>query len=75
MTYSDCRYPWESNEDFRLSVIGWDYAHYEDAIEIELTNKVFNQEPITFNKVGKHHTVSELVEECKEAIDYIKEIY
>ena len=75
LTYSDCRYPWETNEDFRLSVIGWDYAHYGDGKEYDLVKKIFNKELIPFNEYGHHYTESELVEDCMKAIDYIKENY
>lgn len=73
LTYSDCRYPWETSEDFRLSVIGWDYAHYGDAIEKDLVCKIFNKELNTTHEYGKHYSVPELIEECMKAIDYIME--
>lgn len=73
LTYSDCRYPWETAEDFRLSVIGWDYAHYGDATEPDLVKKLFNKELTFYHDFGKHYSIKELTDECMKAIDYIKE--
>lgn len=78
LTYSGCKYPWETNENFRLSVIGWDYAHYNDGKEYDLVKQIFNEELIqytNFINYGKHYSVSELKEHCMKAIDYIKENY
>lgn len=75
LTYSDCRYPWEIAEDFRLSVIGWDYAHYGDGLEYDLTKELFNTEPTRYHDYDKHYSLSELTDECMKAIDYIKENY
>lgn len=75
LTYSDSRYPWESNNDFRLSVIGWDYAHSGDGMEYDLAKKLFNKEPFFNFYSGKHYSLSDLTDECMEAIEYIKENY
>lgn len=74
LTYSNSRYPWESNESFRTWIIGWDYGHCDDAYENDLSESIFKESYTPKHSIGyEHHTLEEIIEDCMKAIDYIKE--
>ena len=70
LTWSDCRYPYQHDDTDRW-IIGWDYGHCNDAYENELEMIVFG-DSLRYAGVGNvHHTLSEIIEDCQQAIDEI----
>lgn len=70
LTWSDCRYPYQY-EDTDRWIIGWDYMHCDDAYETELERIIFGND-LRYEGFGYvHHTLSELIEHCEQAIDEI----
>lgn len=69
LTYSDFKYPWEREKDENKWIIGWDYGHYNDALEVALVKTVFDK-TVTDKFLGTiNHTLPELTNDCIEAID------
>ena len=77
LTYSDDHYPYEKKEtgNFDKWIIGWDYAHFGDAVETDLVFDIFKTDIKQYHpfEYGKHHTVEELILDCKTEIDNILE--
>lgn len=75
LTYGDYKYPWEKTKDFDKYIIGWDYAHCDDAYDNDMGELIFGDKYcIHKNLFGSdYHTKEELMIDCKEAIDAIYE--
>lgn len=76
LTYGSAKYPWESESKLfkKRWIIGWDYAHFDDAIEPEIVKFIFNTD--SYKSYGdQHHTLQELRLDCFNAIDEIREKY
>ena len=74
LTYSDYKYPWEKDKDFNKYIIGWDYAHFDDALEYDMCKLIFGDGYFEHRFMGhNHHTIRELTLECIKAIDSIYE--
>lgn len=75
LTFGDHRYPWDEHMDSNKWIIGWDYAHFDDAIESEMVKTIFGKEPSYFPSFRtNHHTIPEIRQECKNAIEQIIEM-
>lgn len=71
LTYSNSRYPWESAEDFRKWIIGWDYGHCDDAYENDLQKEIFKSDYFHESVGNIHHSVEEVKDDCIKAIDFM----
>lgn len=73
LSFGDHKYPWDEHADSNKWIIGWDYAHADDAIELNMIKTIFGKTPLyIFTSLGtKHHTVPEIRQECKNAIEQI----
>ena len=71
LTWGENRYPWEHVYDDKY-IIGWDYAHYNDAFENELAIALFGNFDLVFrHEYETHHTLPAIECDCKQAIDQI----
>lgn len=70
LTWSDSCYPFQ-NENTDKWIIGWDYCHCDDAYEAQLEAIIFGDD-LRCEGIGYiHHTLSELIEHCEQAIEQI----
>ncbi len=74
-TFKDCRLPFEPQVSTEYTWLGWDYAHCCDGIDCETAMKLFGEVRHSYLSmlVGHVYTLQEVIVECKNVIDQIKE--
>lgn len=69
LTYGADHYPWEHSTGDKKWIIGWDYGHCEDAVDVELHEQLYDTPLYFVHDIDSvHHTQLELYYQCASAI-------
>ena len=73
LTYGADHYPWERDTHSEIKdnkwIIGWDYGHCDDAVDVELHEQLYDTPLYAVHDIESvHHTQLELYYQCASAI-------
>ena len=72
-TWKDCRLPFEQEYETESTWLGWDYAHYNDGIDVSKMNELgISIQPYMQYYNGHVYTLEEVIKDCKYAINRIR---